>query len=279
MDTRNEMSYKCEFCKNSFQYFIPWPDNVDFLQADYEIWNKNTAICPFCFSMDRERMYRLYMEKETDLLVSANSVLHISSEQSMRKWLINNHNIHYVGGNITTEDGMRQIDITSIDYPDEMFDAVVCSYVLERVPNDLQALKELYRVMKKDGWGIFQVPISLSLQNTKEDPTIVSPQHRFRAFGQKDHVRLYARGDYVKKLQSVGFTVKPIQLSQRFRDQDIMKYGLSPKDVLYIVTKNGVPDVQPDSDVSELSVSSDSDATMEPKQVSWFLKLLQKIIS
>jgi len=55
-----------------------------------------------------------------------------------------------------------------------MFDVVVCSYVLERVPNDLQALKELHRVMKKDGWGIFQVPISLSLQNTKEDPTIVS---------------------------------------------------------------------------------------------------------
>jgi len=56
MDIGNEMSYKCEFCQNSFQNFIPWPDNVDSLQADYECGIKTPLFVRLFFN-DRERMY------------------------------------------------------------------------------------------------------------------------------------------------------------------------------------------------------------------------------
>jgi len=105
---------------------------------------KTPLICPFCFQWIGKEC-TLYMEKETDLWL-VREVFFTSPRASMKKWLINNHNIHYVGGNITAEDGMRQIDNYIIEYPDEMFDVVVCSYVLERVQMYLQALKELHRV-------------------------------------------------------------------------------------------------------------------------------------
>ncbi|WP_051317917.1 class I SAM-dependent methyltransferase [Cohnella thermotolerans] len=116
---------------------------------------------------------------------------------------------------------------------------MICSHVLEHVPDDRKAMRELYRVMKRGGWGIMQVPIALSLQTTKEDPRVIAPSHRLRVFGQEDHVRLYAKEDYVQRLESVGFAVKQIELGQAYKKADIFKYGLSPKDVLYVAMKPG----------------------------------------
>ncbi|TQD27263.1 class I SAM-dependent methyltransferase [Methanolobus vulcani] len=49
-------------------------------------------------------------------------------------------------------------DITSLDFPDNYFDAVICSGVLEYLENDDKALKEIYRVLKFEGVAIFGVP-------------------------------------------------------------------------------------------------------------------------
>ncbi|WP_416181183.1 class I SAM-dependent methyltransferase [Chloroflexus sp.] len=34
------------------------------------------------------------------------------------------------------------MDITNIPYPDESFDAILCSHVLEHVPDDRKAMRE-----------------------------------------------------------------------------------------------------------------------------------------
>ena len=53
------------------------------------------------------------------------------------------------------------------------------------------AMSELYRVMKKGGQGIFQVPIDYNRKTTYEDFSITSSEDREMAFGQSDHVRWY----------------------------------------------------------------------------------------
>jgi predicted SAM-dependent methyltransferase len=127
-------------------------------------------------------------------------------------------------------------DMKQLDYQDQTFDVIVCSHVLEHMKDDILMMKELYRVMKDTGWGIFQVPIALSLKRTYEDPYIITPEERNRAYGQEDHVRIYARKDYVGRLKSAGFTFKPIHVSEICKT-NIWKYGFSQTDVLYIVTK------------------------------------------
>lgn len=49
-------------------------------------------------------------------------------------------------------------DITSLDFKDESFDRIICSDVLEHVKNDIGALKELSRVLKKEGEAVFTFP-------------------------------------------------------------------------------------------------------------------------
>lgn len=49
-------------------------------------------------------------------------------------------------------------DITSLPYQDEYFNKIYCSEVLEHIPDDKRALKELRRVLKKKGTLIITVP-------------------------------------------------------------------------------------------------------------------------
>lgn len=49
-------------------------------------------------------------------------------------------------------------DITSIPEPDSSFDAIMCIEVLERVPDPIQAIKELSRLLKPNGQFIVTAP-------------------------------------------------------------------------------------------------------------------------
>jgi ubiquinone/menaquinone biosynthesis C-methylase UbiE len=102
------------------------------------------------------------------------------------------------------------MDITDIDYADETFDVIYSSHVLEHVPDDRKAIRELHRVLKSDGWAILQVPITA--YRTFEDPSITNPIDRLRIFGNKDHVRKYGP-DFVERLKEAGFKVKVITAS------------------------------------------------------------------
>jgi ubiquinone/menaquinone biosynthesis C-methylase UbiE len=99
---------------------------------------------------------------------------------------------------------MVKMDITNIQFPDETFDVVYCSHVLEHVPDDRKAMREFYRVLKSNGWAVLLVPIIV--EKTFEDPSIDKPKDRLRLFGQSDHVRKYGR-DYVDRLRESGFSV------------------------------------------------------------------------
>jgi ubiquinone/menaquinone biosynthesis C-methylase UbiE len=75
------------------------------------------------------------------------------------------------------------MDITDIKYPDHSFEVILCSHVLEHVPDDRKALREFYRVLSPGGWAMIQIPISDPV--TFEDLTITDPEERLRLFGQR----------------------------------------------------------------------------------------------
>ena len=131
---------------------------------------------------------------------------------------------------------MVQMDITRIQFPDDTFDVIYCSHVLEHVPEDRQAMREFHRVLKPGGWTVLQVPVTVDV--TFEDPTVTDPAERKRLFGQNDHVRRYGP-DYRDRLVGAGFTVQAIPCTSQFSEREIRKYGLDRTENVYLCRKAG----------------------------------------
>jgi SAM-dependent methyltransferase len=118
---------------------------------------------------------------------------------------------------------MVQMDITKINREDETFDVVLCSHVLEHIPDDRKAISEIYRVLKTGGWALLQVPI-LRVE-TDEDPEIQDPLEREKRFGQHDHVRACGT-DYPTRFEEAGFIVESYPASEVAGSDRAHSWGL-----------------------------------------------------
>jgi len=95
-------------------------------------------------------------------------------------------------------------------------------------------MRELRRVLKPNGWALLLVPISADV--TFEDPSIVDPREREKAFGQWDHVRRYGP-DYVNRLREAGFKVAVTAPDDMVGAQDKLLMGLARGGDMYHCTK------------------------------------------
>lgn len=158
-------------------------------------------------------------------------MLHFAPEHELSKIFREKSYIDYVGADLFPRSSdLEKIDVTDISYPDNSFDVVYCSHVLEHVPDDRKGMTEIARVLKPDGWAILQVPITA--ETTLEDPTITTPEERLRVFGQSDHVRRYGP-DYVDRLTESGLTVTVDQFAIDMDEELIHKYGLIREEVFF----------------------------------------------
>jgi len=116
-------------------------------------------------------------------------------------------------------------DICALPFEDSSYDLIFCNHVLEHIPDDLQAMKELYRVLKKGGILIAQVPLEATRDLTFEDDSITDKAQRTEIFGQYDHVRIYGK-DYYQRLETVGFKTERIDMLKTLSPEEIEKYAL-----------------------------------------------------
>jgi len=239
--------YYCPFCEHSFSKMLPDGFDLPVIEEKQIIGSgrRDNCTCPRCFSKDRDRLIYLYLENKTDLFEGHHyKLLHIAPEAWMKELFNRLPHIDYTNGVKEIEsmgyyyDRMtREIDITNIEMKDHLYDIIICNHVLEHVDDDIQAMKELYRVLKPGGWAILQVPISPILEKSYEDYDIISKEGRKKYFGQFDHVRIYGQ-DYFTRLESVGFKVeKHHPLKDNWNIPNIEKYALNNKEDLIIAKK------------------------------------------
>ena len=126
----------------------------------------------------------------------------------------------------------KQVDITDITFDDNFFDLIMCTHVLEHIPDDKKAMSELYRVLKPGGLAFLNVPI-FNIPQTFEDPRINTPELRSKYYGQFDHVRAYGQ-DYPQRLQEAGFEVQLFTVN----DEKLLKrYGLDRNEKIFLCRK------------------------------------------
>lgn len=211
---------------NSYRKFLPY---------GYEKQRKS-VLSPGTLSLERHRLMWLYLQRETDFFTSNLKVLHMAPEQSFYKRFRKLKNLDYTTCDLNSPIADIKADIQNLPFEDNSFDVIFCNHVLEHVDDDKKALWELFRIMKPGGWGIFQVPIRYQLAKTFEDSTITDRKERIEKFGQYDHVRVYGM-DYYDILESIGFKVEKVNLSEKLSAEEIRKYALEKNEILPVVRK------------------------------------------
>lgn len=198
---------------------------------------RDNALSPGTLSLERHRQMWLFLQNETDFFTKNYKVLHIAPEQEFLRRFRRMKNLQYVSADLFSPIVDVKADILDLPFEDESFDVIFCNHVLEHIEDDRKAMAELFRVMKKGGWGIFQVPMKNGLENTYEDFSIKDPKERQKHFGQYDHVRWYGM-DYFKRLEDSGFKVDTNFYSRTFSAEERTRFGLMENEILPVVSKN-----------------------------------------
>jgi len=245
----SEKHCTCNSCKTRLNSFKKVPDHFlkQLEEHDYvhplfmsETFNYFQYYCPVCFCTDRERLYILYLEEHLKTITNNDkfNFLDIAPAKSISNWIKKHYSwINYRTVDLYMKNVDDKADITDLYiYPDEKFDFILCSHVLEHIENDRKALSEIYRILKPYGVAIIMVPVLLSLEKDLENSDYKTEGDRWKYYGQNDHVRMYSKNGLVSKLQDTGFKV--MQLTKEFFGQDhFKKYGIHKRSVLYVVHK------------------------------------------
>jgi SAM-dependent methyltransferase len=230
----------CPFCHSKLRRFVPFGFEHAVLNQKRIVAGgcRPNSLCPVCGSLDRERLFYLYLVNKTNVFTEPARLLHVAPEPRAEKILREQAHLDYLTADLYAKDVMVKMDLCDIQFADNCFDAIICNHVLEHIVDDRKAMSELLRVLKPGGWAILQAPISLVLERTYEDFSITTTSGREQAFGQADHVRLYAR-DYKDRLENAGFKVEVFQWlndAANFGGQR-NKFGLNKKESLYKAVK------------------------------------------
>ena len=218
---------QCPVCEKSFRKFLSYGSNIA---------HRENVLCPYDLTLERHRLMWLYLKKTDFFKAEKLDVLHVAPEQCFHKKFKSQNNLNYTTADLESPIADLHFDLHSIPLEDNLYDVIFCNHVMEHVKDDLQCMKELYRVMKPGGWGIFQVPIDYDNPETYEDNTITSEKDREIHFWQKDHVRLYGL-DYPKKLEKAGFKIDVFDPTKSLGKINYKKLRLNPKELIFIVNK------------------------------------------
>ena len=210
----------CPVCGDEFDTYLP-----------FGIVSRKNSQCPNCHALERHRALWLYIKNHTNILDANNQavklkMLHFAPEPAIYNKIREYPHIDYYPVDIdSSKAGLRDVvDIQSIQYRDKMFDVIICNHVLEHIPDDYRAMREMCRVLEKDGVAYISVPIK-NMQSTFEDPAYNTPELRLLHYGQDDHVRIYGN-DFLQRLRDSGFNADVIELAKGLTMYELYRYGL-----------------------------------------------------
>jgi len=211
--TDPQMTRYCPICDKFVARFEPWG-----------VTNRPDSQCPSCKTPERYRLLYLYLAEETDFFNKENTVLDIGPLKGFSQACLRYANLKYVSIDLTSTRAVAKMDLTHLGFPNNCMDFIICYHVLEHVPNDTQALNELFRVAKPGGKILLQLPIDINRRETFYNPS-TSQENHGETYGQHDHVRVYGN-DFQKIVEAAGFQVERVRYVEQFSPEQQTLMGL-----------------------------------------------------
>lgn len=238
--------HRCPICGTGLRAFKPigksyWRDTEKFgtvhPASALETFNIEAFYCPRCDASDRERLTALYLDRVFCSLEPNRSyrLIEFAPNEALPKWIKRHPFIAYSSADLMRKTVDERIDLTAMDgYGDGSVDIILCSHVLEHIPEDRKAMAEIRRVLKPDGFAVLLVPLVVGVDETHEDPSIVSEELRWKYFGMGDHVRQYGKRDFVARLEAAGLNVEQLGIDY-FGADAFQRAAIADNSVLYVV--------------------------------------------
>lgn len=217
---------KCPICEKHYKKFMPYGNQ-----------GLKNRMCPNCLSLERHRLIWLYLKNHSDFFTKEYNFLHFAPEQPFFKRFKNKKNLHYTTADLFSPIAELKLDIMDTKLPNNTYDIVFANHVLEHVDNDIEAMKEIFRILRINGWAILQVPININSTTTDEDASVIDAKEREKRFGQYDHLRFHGL-DYPERLKSAGFYVENFSVKENFSEEEINIMRLDLNEIIYIAKKN-----------------------------------------
>jgi SAM-dependent methyltransferase len=187
--------------------------------------------CKRCGSSVRQRLlWALIKEKDFELIKNK-TVLHFAPDKCLVRPIKKKATVYHTADFLAEGYVYKDIDIVAdiSNMPQikpNTYDTLISCDVLEHVPDDKEALNEIFRVLKPGGICLLTVPQKDGLQDTYENSSITTPSEREKEFGQADHLRIYGL-DFKERLKNAGFEVQVVDDSH-FDKVQVIRNVLKP---------------------------------------------------
>lgn len=214
----------CNACGSRLRAFLPHPSG----EQDF--------LCPVCGSKPPHRLAMYFLQERAELFVGGGQMLHIAPEPGLRPRLARmceRVGMAYRPGGLTGE-GAEHLDLLDLPFADACVDLMYCCHVLNCMPDDRAAMREVRRVMSRQGTALLQVPAFNVGVETIETTT---REQRIAAFNDDGIHRCYTDADYQQRLRASGFLVT-VYRAEALPPGDVARLSLK-REVLHVCQPDG----------------------------------------
>lgn len=162
-------------------------------------------MCPVCGALERHRLLWHFLHNHLNIAdTTPRTLLQFAPVPVMRVKFQQMPHLRYITTDLIDPDVDFHVDITQLSLASEAVDVILCSHVLEHIPDDNKAMGEMFRVLKPGGQLIVMVPFyrTHTLEALDADDA-----ERQRLFDNPYHVRDYG-WDIVTRLADCGYDVR-----------------------------------------------------------------------
>jgi SAM-dependent methyltransferase len=240
--------YRCPVCGTGLAAFKPGANSyAKMVRAfDYvhplsaiETFNIEAYSCPSCDASDRDRLCALYLDRVLRAREQGRRchVIEFAPGFGLPRKLKGYPFVDYRSADLFRPNVDDRVDVSDMRaYADGSADVVLCSHVLEHVPDDRRAMRELHRILRADGFAVVMVPLVHGVDETHEDAALATPALRWKYYGSDDHVRQYGKRDFIDRLAAAGFTVEQLGIDF-FGSEAFRRAGIAADSILYVARK------------------------------------------